>query len=212
MNTRLSVSVGLICLPLSVLAEGTVVSARLGSLGLSVEGGFGLTEQFSTRLGINRYQYDTTERVDGNKYDLDLDWQSISLFADWHPFDVPLRFTAGFLRNSNEIQGETSASSITIGDTLYRDVGLKADVDFRTFAPYLGLGWESGLFRERGWGFNVDLGVMYQGTGRVNLTATGMGADLVDPNDLAREEERFEEDLEDYRYYPVFSFGVSYKF
>ncbi|MET0029521.1 MAG: hypothetical protein ABW101_17970 [Candidatus Thiodiazotropha sp.] len=212
MNTRLSVSVGLICLPLSVLAEGTVVSARLGSLGLSVEGGFGLTEQFSTRLGINRYQYDTTERVDGNKYDLDLDWQSISLFADWHPFDVPLRFTAGFLRNSNEIQGETGASSITIGDTLYRDVGLKADVDFRTFAPYLGLGWESGLFRERGWGFNVDLGVMYQGTGRVNLTATGMGADLVDPNDLAREEERFEEDLEDYRYYPVFSFGVSYKF
>ncbi|MET0044759.1 MAG: hypothetical protein ABW100_14725 [Candidatus Thiodiazotropha sp. 6PLUC3] len=46
----------------------------------------------------------------------------------------------------------------------------------------------------------------------MNLTATGSAADLVDPNDLALEEQRFEEDIEDYKYYPVFSFGVSYRF
>ncbi|MES9941224.1 MAG: hypothetical protein ABW104_06680 [Candidatus Thiodiazotropha sp. 6PLUC2] len=212
MNKRLGLMLGLIFLPMPGFANDSTLSVRLGSLGFGVEAGISLTDQFSARLGLNRYDLEFDERVDGIEYDLDLEMRSISLLADWHPFESSFRFTAGVFRNNSEITGATRYAITTIGDTVYRDVGLEADLDFRSFAPYFGLGWETGLFNAHGWGFNVDLGLMYQGSGSVNLTATGSAADLVDPNDLALEEQRFEEDIEDYKYYPVFSFGVSYRF
>ena len=212
MNRRYYLLVGLALLPLQAPAVDPTISAKLGSLGLGVEGALGLTDQFTLRLGFNRYSFEIEESVDDIEYDLDLEWRSIALFADWHPFDSSFRFTAGVLRNNNEVSGSTTSSTITIGDTVYRGVGLDADVEFNSFAPYLGLGWQTGLLKERGWGFNVDLGIMYQGAGSVSLTPTGLAADLVDPDDVAREEQRFEEDIEDYKYYPVFSFGVSYRF
>jgi hypothetical protein len=212
MHRRFHLLLSLMVLSMPAIGADPVVSARLGSLGFGIEAGIGLTEQFSTRLGLNRYDFDFDQRVGGIEYDLDLELRSIALFADWHPFDSSFRFTAGVLRNNNEISGVTQSSTMTIGDTLYPGVGLEVDVEYRSLAPYLGLGWESGFIKAHGWGFNVDLGIMYQGAGSVSLIPIGLAADMVDPDDVAQEERRFEEDMADYKYYPVFSFGVSYKF
>jgi hypothetical protein len=215
MNKQFQAALGVACFSLmaaDAMALDAAVTAKLGTLGLGVEGTFGLTEQFNARLGLNRFDFERTETIDDIEYDLDLEWQSISLLADWHPFGNSFRFTAGIMSNGNELSGSSTASSITIGDTTYPGVGLDAKLDFDSTAPYLGVGWGSALSANKGWGFNVDVGVLFQGAGDVSLTPTGAGASLVDPADIAAEEQRFEDDIKDYKYYPVFSFGVSYKF
>jgi hypothetical protein len=215
MNKRIQAVLGVVCLGLVTTEAGAMdaaVTAKLGSLGIGVEGTFGLAEHFNARLGLNRYDYDRTETISDIEYDLDLEWRSISLLADWHPFGNAFRFTAGLMSNGNELSGSSSSTGLTIGDTLYPGIGLDTKLDFDATAPYLGVGWGNALAASKGWGFNVDLGIMYQGSGNVTLTPTGSNASLVDPNDIALEERRFEDDIKDYKYYPVFSFGVSYKF
>ncbi len=215
MNKRFQAALGVVCFGL-IAADATAmdaaVTAKLGTLGLGVEGTFGLTEHFNARLGLNKFDFDRSETIDDIKYDLDLEWQSISLLADWHPFGNSFRFTAGILSNGNELNGSSKSDNLTIGDTTYPSVGLDANLDFDSTAPYLGVGWGNALSAGKGWGFNVDLGVMFQGSGDVTLTPTGAGAALVDPADVAAEERKFEDDIRNYKYYPVFSFGVSYKF
>ena len=193
-------------------AVDTAVAVKLGTLGLGVEGTFGLTEHINARLGFNRYNYDTREKVSDIRYDFDLKLKTISLFADWHPFGSAFRVTAGLMGNSNELTGSSSSTSVEIGDTTYVDVGLDAKLDFDSTAPYLGIGWGNAVATGKGWGFNVDLGVMYQGSGNVTLTPTGSGASLVDSADLASEEQKFEDDIKGFKYYPVCTVGVSYKF
>ncbi|MCU7918032.1 MAG: hypothetical protein KZQ95_06690 [Candidatus Thiodiazotropha sp. (ex Epidulcina cf. delphinae)] len=203
---------GVLLTPFWVGANEVAVSGRLGSLGIGVEGTFGLSQRFNARLGVNRFDFEISETIDDIEYDLDLQWRSIALFADWHPFGSRFRFTAGLLRNNNEFTGSTAATTLTIGDTTYSDTGLDARLEFNKHAPYLGLGWGNLLTTGSGWGFNVDLGIMYQGSASVSLTPTGAAAVLVDPDDLDKEEQSFEDDIKLYRYYPVFSFGVSYRF
>jgi hypothetical protein len=215
MITRFQAFLGAACLGLVSANAGAVdaaVTAKLGTLGLGVEGTFGLTEHFNARLGLNKFDYDRTESISDIEYDLNLEWQSISLLADWHPFGNAFRFTAGLMNNGNELNGSSTASGVTVGDTFYPGIGLDAKLDFDNTAPYLGVGWGNALSADRGWGFNVDLGIMYQGSGNVSLMPTGVNAGLVDPADIALEEQRFEDDIKNYKYYPVLSFGVSYRF
>lgn len=212
MRRCLQLLIGMVMIPMPAAAIDPAVSVRLGSLGFGVEAGLGLTDQFSTRLDLSRYDIGLNERVDGIEYDLDLEWRSIALFADWHPFESAFRFTAGMFRNNSDFSGSANAASLTIGSSEYRGVGLDADVRYRSYAPYLGLGWETDLLKANGWGFNVDLGILYQGSGEVSLNATGFSADIVDPVDIAQAERDFEKDIEEYKYYPVFSFGIAYKF
>ena len=44
-------------------AMDAAVTAKLGTLGLGVEGTFGLTEHFNARLGLNKFDYDRTESI-----------------------------------------------------------------------------------------------------------------------------------------------------
>lgn len=214
MDKRWRIVLGLAGLGLTTnaVAFDTAMTAKLGTLGLGVEGTFGLSENINARLGFNRYNYDTDESVSDIRYDFKLKLKTISLFADWHPFGSAFRVTAGIMSNGNELKGSSSSSTnVKIGNNTY-NVGLDAKLDFDSTAPYLGIGWGNAVAADKGWGFNVDLGVMFQGSGNVTLTPTGSGASLVDSADVSLEEQKFEDDIKGYKYYPVCSFGVSYKF
>jgi hypothetical protein len=216
MDKRHKIRLGALCVCMAAAvpagATDVAITAKLGSLGLGVEGTFGLTEQFNARLGLNKFTYDRSETVSDVDYDLDLELQSISVLADWHPFRSKFRFTAGLMSNSNELVGSSATQNVEINGVNYGTVGLDAKLDFDSTAPYFGIGWGNAVAADKGWGFNVDLGVMYQGSGSVTLTATGPDAGSVPQDELAAEERDFEDDIKGYKYYPVFSFGASYKF
>ncbi len=205
---------------LLLLSFGGVASAdnafamgiKAGTTGLGVEGVYALNEQLNLRGALNGFSYSKDFEEEGIDYDGDLRLRSASLMVDWHVFDGPFHLSAGAFANRNEVKGKADGS-LDIGDNTYT-ARLNADVDWRTFAPYLGIGWGNALKGGR-LSFSADLGVMFTGSPTARLTGELLGND-VDPEafaeDLRREEANLNEEIRDAKYYPVATVGVSYRF
>lgn len=211
------VPVSLLLCSFAVQAGPTSVTGKLGTLGAGVEIMHYFSPVLSGRLGVNAFSYDFSQVDDGIEYDYELDLSTFSALLDWHPAEGSFYLSAGIFNNANELSGVAKpASSYTIGDTTYpaSAVGtLNGKVDFDSPAGYLGIGWGNAYDHDGGFGWSFDLGVLFQGSPKVDLTATGPFAN--DPTlqaDLAREEARLEDEYSSYKYFPVVSFGVSYQF
>ena len=98
------------------------------------------------------------------------------------------------------------------------DLGrLRADAEFDSPAPYIGIGWRSN--KERGLGFGLDLGAVLLGSADVTVRLESDlpidqipgGAEFVD--EFLREQERLiEDEVDEYELYPVVRFGVFFRF
>ena len=82
------------------------------------------------------------------------------------------------------------------------------------WAPYIGLGYGNVVLdADKTWGFVFDIGIMWQGSPSVALSANGTKAgDSTFQQDLAMEESDIQDDADVFRIYPVLSFGISYQF
>lgn len=214
-NRFMRIGGGLVFLLLTAVAGADVgVNFKAGTLGLGVELSRSFSERLSVGLGFNSYNYKTTDRASDVDYDFDFDLQSVALLAHYHPFGGVFRFTGGVLRNENELNltgRPTAGSSYVINGVTYNasDVGtLSGKLTFDSTAPYLGLGWGS---RPGGrFGMSADIGVLYQGSPKLVLTATGPAAGL--SSDIEQERRSAEEDLSDLEWYPVLSLGIYFRF
>lgn len=209
------------------------VAARVSTLGLSLEMTTGITETFNLRAGVNQYDYDydpEPEEDSDNEltYNGSLDLSSLAAYADWHPWGGAFRLSAGVVFNGNEIgaSARCEQASCEVGDQSFDadDIGtIIALIDFDSIAPYTGLGWGNAVAADTGFGFQFDIGVMFQGSPGVSLNSEGscqgsLGnnptADCQQELDeaLAEEEQEIQQDADDFDLYPVISLGVRYKF
>ena len=127
----------------------------------------------------------------------------------------PFRLTAGIFSNKNEVNlVSQSSATYDIGGMTYTgaEVGtLNAAVSFEKTAPYLGVGADFRIADTLG--LNFDLGVLWQGTPVVGMTASG--PITLDPNfqaELAAETVELQNALNNYKAYPVVSIGLSFNF
>jgi hypothetical protein len=89
---------------------------------------------------------------------------------------------------------------------------IEGNVGFNDFAPYAGIGFQSGFFGDRV-NFAFDVGVLFQGDPDVDLDADGTLSN--DPTLRARlkeEEKDIEDDLEWLGFYPVAALTVTIHF
>ncbi|MFZ5466347.1 MAG: hypothetical protein ACOZAI_03705 [Pseudomonadota bacterium] len=209
----------------SVLADGVAVGANAGTKGLGLELTHGVLDNLNVRGAFNTfsYGYDTTE--DGIKYDGDLDLRNAGLMLDWFPFRGSFRMSAGAMYNGNKFKGKGNGSGVyELGadDTRYTiDGELRGEIDWRNFAPYVGLGWGNPVAKN--WGFTFDVGVMFTGSPDARLTATGtatpeggtpidVSTDPTFQQHLAEEQARLNDEIEDAKFWPVVQLGLHYKF
>jgi hypothetical protein len=201
----------------SALAWEWSVGANVSTLG----GGVSLEKQFSEhfvgRVGVNYFYYSYSGTESQIKYDFDLTLKNAAILGDFHPFAGNFRITAGILINGNEIKGKAKGQgTYEIGDMVYTaaQIGeLKGKIDFNTIAPYLGLGWDFGFKKEKGFTFTFDVGVVYQGKPDVDLKVNGpIATNALFQQELSKEESRVEDSIDEYRYYPVVTIGITYKF
>jgi len=207
---------------LAVLASGAVGAAGLGgglkadSPGMGLEVSSGVLEPFSQRAWITTTMRRNVEET-GVRYDDSLRYGTGFLLADWHPGGSRFRLSGGLAYNHQrtDITGRPSGSTIGIGSS-YPLTSFGSFDDRLRYAkpsPYLGLGWGIAPSRKSGLYFSADLGVMYQRPstsfiGSCNaLTpgACGLSPDL-------RDESEYRNSAEDFRFYPVISFGVGLRF
>lgn len=210
----------------NVAAEGTIIG-KVGLLGGGLEYVYPISSKFAVGVGYNGFTFDDSIEENDINFDADLEMKSFSLLGDYHPFENGFRLTGGIYQNGNEFKltgTPVGEETVEIGGTTYSaaDVGsLTGVIDFDGTAPYLGFGWGKAPKSGKGFGFDLDIGVLFQGAPNVSLTATCGDALLADPaglacpqleSDVAVEEAELRESSEDFEVYPVISAGISYTF
>ncbi len=197
------------------------IGGKLSTLGLGVEYGIKYSNSFGARLGINGFDYDETSSKSGINYDIDLKLRTISAIADYHPFESGFRISTGIIYNENKASfaANPAAGAYNINNVVYNasDVGsLHGDVDFNDFAPYVGIGYSSNN-NQKGWSFIGELGAMYQGDPNTRLNVI-CGSGLTQAqcsslrSDVLAEQRELDNDIDDFKWYPVVSIGFRYKF
>lgn len=202
----------LIIFPVIAFAQGTALSLRVGSLGIGLEAVQSIKPTINIRVGINyfTYSYKMKNEAVYVEYDMDINAFSISALVDWFPFKGEFHFSGGLLYNGNYTKGiGISTRTYTIGGKEYTPeklgtLSVKVEPKLK-FSPYLGLGWGNAVRADKKFGFAVDIGMIYQGSPDVTLTADG----LMEPT--AEQEPDVENDIKNLRFYPVISFGLTYK-
>lgn len=188
---------------------------KAGTLGLGIEASWQPLRYLDVRLGANAYEFADDGDVAGIDYDGELSLESFYVTANIHFDNSPMRVTAGFYSNANElllINDEMVDQEI--GGVIYPGAGigtLSSTTTFEDGSPYLGIGYDftiSGKF-----GMNVDFGVLWQGDPLVTLTADGtLSGDPGFQADLEVERQEIEDDLSEFKVWPVLSLGFVYNF
>jgi hypothetical protein len=183
-------------------------------MGLGADIAVALNPRISLRGGANFIPYQPTITSGDIDYEAGIPSPqfigAVDLFlASGFRLSGGIRIKSGEL----ELTGELS-EPVEIGDETYdpADVGtLTGTVITKDASPYLGIGWGNVAMSRLG--FFVDLGVALHGSPGVELTASGpIAGDPSFEDDLDREAQALEEDLEAFKVYPILSLGVSFGF
>ena len=184
------------------------VGVKAGTLGAGIEGTWRPVPYLDVRVGTNFFDYDDTGTQAGVNYDATLSLDTIYAHANFHFPLSPMRITAGLHSNGNELKLESAESgSFDIGGTTYTG----AEVGTLRSTPYVGFGFDFTVADKVG--LNLDLGVLWQGDPNVSVSADGLLAS--DPTFLqSLEEERLEleDEVSDFKAWPVISLGFVYNF
>lgn len=204
-----------------------------GTAGLGAEVTYGLTKELNLRGTLRGASLNYNYTEDNIDYDGKLKIQNGGLILDWLPFSgTTFRLSAGAMYNGNKITGKALPNGgdmvYTVNDVEYLvDGQVNSNIDWRKFAPYVGVGFGNPVGRGSNWGFTFDVGVMITGAPRADLSASGRYSDdygttwndinLNDPNspfaqDLQAEKARLNDEISSVKLWPVVQLGLHYKF
>ena len=214
LSTILTTAV-MMCLLPSPSHAGVGVAGRASTLGVGVEATQSLVPMLNVRGGINWFKHSINRTKSGIPYTIDLKLKSFSALIDFHPIPlVAFRLTGGIIFNSNglEMISDQISEEIEVGGKTYStgDIGnVTGNVDFKSTAPYFGLGW--GNAANSRIGLAIDLGVALQGSPQVVLRSTGsLATDPSFQSSLDQERGELQDELDGYKYYPVVAVGLSF--
>ncbi len=225
----LAIASGLCLSTSNALALDIGIGAKAGTLGAGLDLTVGVTEKVNLRGGFNQFSFDYTGDIEDETsaggasvtstadYSTTLEFNTIAMLVDYHPFQSGFRLTAGAILNNNELRGTAIAGdqTIEIGNyTSSQGADLQADVSitFPKTAPYLGIGYDSSRYSKSGLSFTYDLGVMFQGEPTASVALSGSDASQVSQADIDAEVADINETLADFTIYPVMNLGLSYTF
>lgn len=197
------------------------IYAKGGTFGLGGGIGYGFNDMFTARIGYTAFDYDLDIDTDDVNYDGEAKVGGGEAVLDWHPFRGTFRITAGLIANRNKIDVDAKTSQpVTVNGTTYTpsQIGsLEGTVDFKSTAPYLGIGWGNVAGKDGNFHFIADIGVVFQGSPDVKLRGTcGSALNASQCNTLQSnvraEEDDLNDEVSDYKHWPVINFGVGYRF
>jgi hypothetical protein len=190
------------------MAQAAGIGVRAGTTGVGGDVAFSVAPTLSARVGFSgaKFNFGDVDTDSGVRYDTKLKLSNLNTFIDFSPLG-PFRLTGGFIFNDNrvDVRSEGGAS----GSSLSGNV--KAG---KSAAPYLGIGY--GNVSGMGINFYADLGIMFMGSPRANLSANCGSLSAGDcttlRNQVAAEERRLEDELKRLKNYPVLNIGLTIGF
>ena len=168
-------------------------------------------------------------KVNGSKYDLDMDNKTAYLNAEIRPWGasanrwaqgVYMAAGVGYIDNEYGLDRRVKpGEGFSVNDTNFvagvNGANISGKMDYNNeFAPYLGLGWAPKI--NQNWGVFGEVGAYYTGNPEANLqlvsggaAANPVGGSLVD--NITEEQKKIRND-DKYEWMPVAKLGVSYHF
>ncbi len=191
------------------------IGLKAGTLGAGIEGTWRPLPYIDLRVGTNFYEYDDSGDQAGINYDATLDLDTVYGTANFRFPLSPFRVTAGLFSNGNELSlVSDDTGTFEIGGTNYNasDVGtITSTTSFGSTAPYLGFGYDFTVLGRVGLIF--DVGVLWQGDPEVSVTADGpIATQQAFLDSLEAERLELEDEVSDYKAWPVVSLGFVVNF
>lgn len=209
--------------PISILEEAPhyTTSYKFGTLGAGFDISMPLSSQYHLRANINGIKLHSSLSREQIEYEGDLDLFTGGIVVDYYPAkERAFYLSLGVYYADNRASGIATPSSgnYKIGDNVYTQAQLgtlDSAVSFENFSPYMGIGYKSQKYK-KGWGFMMDIGLLYHGHSDVTLNlknSTLVGADLLRlQTDVEKERKTIESDLDSFPFFPVIMLGVNYRF
>jgi hypothetical protein len=223
-------------LPACLAAQPRIgVGVSAGTLGIGPQAAVSITGLSNIRGGVNFFSYDDDFNKDGVRYNGSLKFRSVQFTWDqYFPHLGGFHISPGALLydgNSGHAAAQVpGGNSFTLGSATYyssnaNPVNGTGDIAFNKAAPMILLGFGNLVPRSnRHFGVNVDLGVVFQGSPSAKLNLAGTAC--LDPAQTAclntsdstvqanvlSEQNKIDKDFDPFRYYPIVSLTLSYKF
>lgn len=199
--------------------DGAGVALKLGTLGPGADLTVGVLSTLNLRLNVNGFSYkldmeDEEHSEDSVDLSSKFKWFTAGAMLDWHPGGGIFRISSGMFLNNNEVNISANVNKrVEIGDNEYWLSNVHGKISFDNVVPYFGIGLGNASSGGR-WQVALDLGVLLQGSPKVELSATASDPQVQPFLDVDVEKERrnFEDDLKAFDLYPVLALGISYSF
>jgi hypothetical protein len=188
----------------------------VGTLGLGAELSAKVSPWMVVRVIGGGYGLSLTREVQDNSFSAKASLVNAGLIADFHVFSNGFRLSAGPTFQDFQASGSAipaSGSTITINGISYQTSqigGLHASVTDNKLGGYFGIGYDAIHFAPGRFSLNVDLGGVYTGTPKINLTTDNSVPGLA--SNLQAEEQTIQGQLKYLSVYPVITIGAKYSF
>lgn len=194
------------------------VGGGLGTTGAGVQAQVELNDWIGLRGDYNVLQYSVEDTYDDVAYEGDLDMSTFGAYVDLRPFQNSFLVTGGMVFGDKKLESIASpTTNVDIGDQTFTpdQVGvLDMRADLGDTAPMFGLGFDTTFQGDGPFGFKLIVGAMFTDSPNIELTSRdGLLSD--DPTFIAeveQEELNLEEDIEDFKVWPVLQAGITFRF
>lgn len=189
------------------------IGFNISSFGPGPYAFYHLNKNIHIKAGLNYFFYNYSL----NKLLSELDGEAkirvggIGAFAEWH-FLRYLYFSGGVSTNFNKIDvNGKMAESIMIGDVEMAPeniglVGIQIEPAW-AFSPYVGFGIGRPVNLKNRFGYTLEIGSYFQGSPRVNLSATGM----LEPTASSEQEMLIENNIKPLDFWPQIALSINYR-
>lgn len=193
---------------------------KIGTNGIGVDVAYAFNNSLSARVGYSYANFGFSYNDTDVEYDSTLKLSNLNLLLDWNVAGG-FRVTAGLVPQKNKINvtGKPTGGTYTLNGVTYSSsdiTDLSGEIKSgNSVAPYLGIGY--GIVAGRGVNFYADLGLQYQGSPKVNLSATcgsSLNASACSglQSNVAAEQAKLADDIKNFKWYPVISIGLTVGF
>lgn len=216
-------------------SEGRIpigIGVKVSTLGIGGEVAIAVSHRTNVRFGFNAFSYGHTFDKDGATYKGNLDLRSAQATYDIF-FLKGLHLSPGVLfYNGNQVTANVSVpggQTFSLSNTTYMSdaanpVAGTGKLTVYKAAPMLLFGIGNLVPRSGHFSTSFEIGAAYQGPPRVALNLGGSACDSTglfcrsiasDPtiqSNIVAEQAKLNKSASPYKFYPVISFGVGYKF
>lgn len=210
------------------------VALKLSSLGPGAEVALPIGNKLNVRGGFNYFSYSRNFSKDGVQYAGNLYFRSGEANVDWFPIGHQLHLSPGLIfYNGNQVQAIAAVpggQNFTLNNTTYTSQATDpvkgvGQLDFTKVAPTFRVGFGNLVPRNsKHLSILAEVGVAYTGTPRTALSFSGtaclagtlncfnMATDPTVQANVQAEQNKINKDLTLFKFYPLISVGVGYKF